>query len=326
MNNQKYRLSVSTVVRFFLLLLLTTGAAFSQAQDKPMTFLTSHAETGSSGTTAKLMQEKLEEALQRPLEYKFAQGNLAGVGVEPDGNTMLMSVSGTMTLMPALIEDYELDPFTDLRPVTRVTITPDLFIARADLEADSIEELVELAANADKPLSYFHIAPQSIHRVEMESIFHEFGIDNVELGTSYGRGPAAALEAIKAGTLDMMSLTSPHVVPLLENGEAKVLAVFNPRRSPLAPDAPTLHELGITTMEYGSWAGIYVPAGTSDEDVERVFNAVKFTLEDPETVAKINGIGLEIGLSESPEEFVEFIKSETARFQTAVDKYQITVE
>ena len=316
----------SITVRIAVFLLSMIWASLSLTQEAPMVFLTSHAETGSSATTAKIMQQKLEEYLGRSVEYQFQQGTYAGVGVPPDGNTMIMSVSGVMALMPALVEDYDLDPFADLRPITRVTLTPDLFIVRASLKVDSIEELVDYAAASEKPLSYFHIAPQSIHRVEMESIFHEFGIDNVVLDESYGRGPAAALEAIKEGTLDMMSLTSPHVVPLLENGQAKVLAVFNPRRSSIAPDAPTLYELGITTMEYGSWAGIYVPAGTSDENANRVFDAVKFTLQDPEVVEQINNIGLEIGLSESPDEFVEFIQSETARFQTAVDKYEITLD
>jgi len=124
----------------------------------------------------------------------------------------------------------------------------------------------------------------------------------------------------------MMSLTSPHVVPLLENGQAKIIAVFNPKRSPLAPTIPTVFEMGVTGMEYGSWAGIFMPAGTSDEDVQFVFNAVKSTLQDSETARQISDIGLEIALSESPEEFIQFLQSETERLQRAVDKYEISVD
>lgn len=311
---------------FLPALLVASWVGLCQAQSQPMVFLTSHAQTGSSATTAAIMQEKLEEYLGRSLEYRFEQGTYAGVGVDPDGNTMIMSVGGVMTLMPALDEDYDLDPFTDLRPLTRVTITPDLFIVRSSLGVDTLEELVDYAANSEEPLSYFHIAPQSIHRIEMETIFNEFGLENVELDASFGRGPILALEAIKDGSLDMMSLTSPHVVPLLESGQAKVLAVFNPRRSNIAPDAPTLVELGVTTMEYGSWGGIFVPAGTSDEDANLVFNAVKFALQDPEVVQQITALGLEIRPSDSPQEFEGFLRTETDRLQTAVDKYEISLD
>ena len=297
------------------------NAGAEAAQDEPMVFLTSHSAAGSSGVTAGIMAPRLEEYLGRPIEFKYSQGSSAAVGDPPDGNTMLVTTIGLMALHPVWIPDYELNPLTDLRPVTRLAVTPDILIVRSGLGVDTIDELVAYAANAEQPLSYYPIAPFSIHRVELAAIFNEFGIDNVALASSMGRGPVQALAAIEAGTLDVLAVTSPYVVPLLEKGAAKALVVIHRERTPVAPDVPTLQELGITTMPYGSWSAVFVPAGTSDEDTNLVFEAIKFAVSDPDVEKQINDLGMEVDLNESSEEFVSFLKSESKRLSVAVDKY-----
>lgn len=288
-----------------------------------MVFMTSHAATGSSGTAAVIMESKLEEYLGRSLEYRFNQGSSAGVGDEPDGNTMLVSTIGIMALHPVLIPGFEMDPLTDLRPVTRLTATPDFLIARAGLGVNNIEELIAYAAESEEPLSYWHIAPQSIHRVEFAAIFNEFGIENVAVDRTVGNGPNGAIRAIRDNELDLLVLTSPYTLPMIEEGSAVPLAVIHPTRLPLYPEVPTLLEMGVTTMPNGSWAGLFVPAGTSDEDVEEVFNALRYATSDASVVKQINDLGMEVDLSDSPEEFVEYLISETARLKIAVDTYQV---
>ena len=286
-----------------------------------MVFLTSHSAAGSSGVAAAIMAPRMEEYLGRSIEFKYNQGSAAAVGDPPDGNTLLMTTIGFMALHPVWVPNYKTDPLTDLRPVTRLAATPDVLIIRSGLGINSMDELVAYAAEADEPLSYFHIAPASIHRVELAAIFNEFDIDNVVLASSMGRGPVQALAAIEAGTLDLLVVTSPYVVPLLESGAANALTVIHRERTPIAPDAPTLLEQGITTMPYGSWSAIFVPAGTSDEDANLVFEAIKFAVSDPAVEKQINDLGMEVDLNESPEEFISFLKSEAQRLSIAVDKY-----
>lgn len=298
-------------------------APWAAAQEAPMVFMTSHAATGSSGTAAVIMESKLEEYLKRPLEYRFNQGSSGGIGAEPDGNTMLVSTIGIMALHPSLLPNFDMDPLNDLRPVTRLTATPDFLIARSGLGINSIEELVAYAEESEEPLSYWHIAPQSIHRVEFAAIFNEFGIDNVAVDRTVGNGPNGAIRAIRDGSLDLLVLTSPYTVPMIDDGSAVPLAVIHPTRLPLYPEVPTLLEMGVTTMPNGSWAGVFVPAGTSDADVEEVFAALRFAVSDASVVQQINDLGMEVDLNESPEEFVEYLISETARLKIAVDTYQV---
>jgi tripartite-type tricarboxylate transporter receptor subunit TctC len=322
MSGSIFALKNLTSLRVFTVsMLLLCSLTKVSAQEEPMVFLTSHSAAGSSGVAAAIMAPRIEEYLGRPIEFRYNQGSSAAVGDAPDGNTMLMTTIGYMALHPVWRPNYELDPLTDLRAVTRLAVTPDILIVRSGLGIDTLDELIAYAAAADEPLSYFYIAPYSIHRVELAAIFSEFDIDNVALDASMRPGPVQALAAIEAGTLDLLVVTSPYVVPLLESGAANALIVIHRERTPIAPDVPTLLEQGVTTMPYGSWSGIFVPAGTSDEDTNLIFEAIKFAVADPAVEKQINALGMEVDLSESPEEFIGFLKSEAARLNIAVDKY-----
>ena len=310
-------------IRTIVIFLFCSGMAL--AEEEPLLFLTSHSAAGSSGVAAAIIAPRMEEYLGRPIVFKYSQGSSAAVGDAADGNTMLMTTIGYMALHPVWRPNYDLDPLTDLRPETRFAATPDVLIVRSGLGIDTLDELIAYAAAANEPLSYFHIAPFSIHRVELAAIFYEFDIDNVALESFTRPGPVQALAAIEAGTLDLLVVTSPYVVPLLESGAAKALTVIHRERTPVAPDAPTLLEQGITTMPNGSWSGIFVPAGTSDEDADLIFAAIRFAVSDLDVEKQINDLGMEVDLNDSPEEFVRFLKSEAERLSIAVDKYGLRI-
>ena len=312
--------TVAAASLFFL-----PSAIYAQEQE-PMIFMTSAAQTGASATLAATLEAGLEEALGRDVEYRFQQGRNAGVGVEPDGNTMLISTIGTLSLGPVLIDGYTLDATTDLRPITQLTAYPDFLLVRPNMGVSTLEELIEYANESEKPLTYWHIAPTSIHRVEFGAIFHEFGIDNVVLDSSNGNGPIGAIEAMGNDELDLLVITSRYTVPMVEEGAAIPVAVIHPTRVPLYPEVPTLLEKGVTTMPNGSWAGIFVPAGTSDEDAQEVYDAIKHAVSDEAVVAQINSLGMEVVLSDSPDDFTQYLLSESSRLKIAVDKYQITTD
>ena len=126
--------------------------------------------------------------------------------------------------------------------------------------------------------------------------------------------------------LDLLVITSRYTVPMVEEGGAVPIAVIHPTRVPLYPNVPTLLEKGVTTMPNGSWAGIFVPAGTSDEEAQHVYDAVKYAVSDDSVVQQINDLGMEVVLSESPDDFTQYLLSESARLKIAVDKYQITTD
>jgi tripartite-type tricarboxylate transporter receptor subunit TctC len=285
--------------------------------------LNAFSAVGSSSKTAQIIAPKLEEYLQQPIDLQFSQGREAGVGGPTDGNTIVMSTIGLMALLPAVIEDYPVDPFTDLRPITRTTGTPDILVARSGLGINSIDELIDYTRENPEQLKYFHIAPTSIHRLEFAAVFGELGV-NAVLDTTRANGNDDAMAGITDGSLDLLASTSPYMTQLIEAGDAVPLAVIHPTRMPLYPEVPTLLELGATAMSTGSWAGIFAPAGTSGQDIERIFAAIQSAMADPEVIEAINAIGMEIDLSESPAEFSEFLQSEMQRLRQAAEEYNFS--
>jgi tripartite-type tricarboxylate transporter receptor subunit TctC len=95
---------------------------------------------------------------------------------------------------------------------------------------------------------------------------------------------------------------------------------------PFYPEVPTLIERGVSAIPHGSWAGVFVPATTSQEDVSRILGAVRYAIDDPSVVSQINELGMDASLSESPEAFVGFIKTEMIRLQKAAEEYRIKID
>lgn len=309
------------------LLLILTGCAANQPDSQPETFniLNAFSAVGSSSKTAQIIAPKLAEHLGQQVDLHFSQGREAGLGGPSDGNTIVVSTIGLMALLPSVLEDYVLDPHRDLRPITRTTRTPDMLIIRSGLGINSIEELVEYSNNNPGELTYWHIAPTSIHRLEFAALFEELGIE-ATLDTSRANGNDDAMAGIADGSLDMMISTSPYVTQLIPTGAAVPLAVINSARMPLYPEVPTLVELGAESMTLGSWAGVFAPAGTSDEDLDRIFAALEYAMADPEVIAAISATGMEISLSESPSEFSEFLHSEMQRLSGAAAEYHLSTD
>ena len=307
---------------FLAALFGTIGSAY--AQQDPMTFITTFRAEGSSSRTAQIITPKLEEYFGRSIELSFGQGARGALGIPGDGSTIFISTVGTMALLPSIIADYDLDPLTDLRPVTLITETPDVLIAHSSLGINTIEELVEHAQQNPGALTYSYIAPRSIHRVEFSSLFAELGIEATP-DVSF-TGSVAAMEAIANGDIDLVITTAPYVAPLVDSGSAVALAVAHHERIPLLPGVPTMAEIGVASIPHGSWAGLFVPAGTSEEDVQKAFEAIEHATSDPDVAAAIGELGMVISLSESPADFAAFITAEGQRLQSAVERYDIGIE
>ncbi len=308
--------------------LICCGLVFSSgvaAQSNPIKILNAFGKAGSSSQTAMIIAPKLEQYLKASIELKFGEGAKAGLGAPADGKTIVMSTIGLMALLPGVLPNYPVDPLTDFRPITRTTQTPDMLVVRSGLGIKTIKELVAYTNKHPNKLKYFHIAPTSIHRLEFAALFGELGV-SATLDASRSNGNDDAMAGIRDGTLDLLISTSPYMTQLINSGVAVPLAVINPTRMPLFPEVPTFLELGATTMSSGSWAGMFMPAGTSDEDLDRVFKAVRFAMSDPSVVAAINALGMEVSPSDSPAEFSNFIRAEIQRLKSAAKKYNFKTD
>ena len=241
---------------------LLAYAGLASAQSDPILILTTYPATGSSSQATTIIAPKLEEYLGREVEIEYGVGVQAGVAAPADERTVFVSTIGNMALLPAISASFGIDPLRDLRPVTRFTAVPDVLIARSGLGIDTLDELLEYTRAHPGELTYSHIAPRSIHRLEFAAILNELGLD-ITLDESV-RSSAPAMAAIADGTVDLVITTSPYVSPLIESGAAVPLVVAHPQRIPLLPDVPTMLERGIDGMPSGSWGGLLAPAGAAE--------------------------------------------------------------
>ena len=307
-----------------LALALVGYTGLSSAQTESVVILTTYPATGSSSTATRIIAPKLQEYLGREIEIDYGVGLQAGVDAPADERTVFVSTIGNMAMLPAILPAFGVDPLTDLRPVTRITAVPDVLIAHSGLGIETLDELLEYASAHPGELTYSHIAPRSIHRLEFAALLGGLGLD-ISLDESI-RGSGPAMEAVANGDLDLVITTSPYVSPLVQSGAAVPLVVVHPERIPLLPDVPTMLERGVDGMPSGSWGGFFAPAGSSDEFVRQIFEAARFAMSDPEVIEAIGAHGMEVWPSESPEEFEQFIRNEMTRLGDAAERYGMQVE
>ncbi len=299
-------------------------AGIAMAQDGPIKFLTTYTAEGSSSRTATIMTPKLEEYFGLRVEIEYSAGLDAAIAAPNDGSTIFISTVGPMALHPNIVASSDFNPLRDLRPVTLLTATPDVLIANAGLGISTLDELIAYAREHPGELTYAYIAPRSIHRIEFAALLGELRIEARPDDSI--RGPVASMDAVASGAVDLVITTSPYVAPLIENGSVVPLLVAHPTRIPLLPDVPTTVERGVTSVPHGSWAGLFTPAGTSDEQVAHIFAAVQHAMSDPAVVAQINDLGMEISLSESPQAFSAYIQAEGARLKATAEQFGIAFD
>jgi tripartite-type tricarboxylate transporter receptor subunit TctC len=309
------RFLIKTILEIFFLFCFSYSLT---AQEESIEFQAAFGEAGSSSRTAMIIAPALADYLDTDINLSFSHGR--GAGLKSPPGSIIISTIGLTALLPSVMEDYIMNPLIDLRPITKITDTPDILVIRTDLGISTIDELISYSALNPGILKYFYIAPTSIHRLEFSAIFSVLGI-SATLDGSLASGNQDAMASFISGDLDLMISTAPYMLQLIDSGDAVPLAVIHPTRMPLYPNVPTLSELGVEFMTSGSWAGIYASQGTSDEQIELIYNAIKNVANNPKILSSISALGMEVNLSDSPQGFTSFLEDEMDRLAAAARAY-----
>jgi tripartite-type tricarboxylate transporter receptor subunit TctC len=299
----------------------------TQVAPDPVHIISSFPETGSSARTIRILAPSIEAYFQRPVEIHYNQGGKGGdigarmgASAPADQLTIFVGTVGNIALLPNILSSYEIEPLRDFQAVTHLTVTPDVLIANTGLGVTTLDELVAYAKASDEPLTYSHIAPLSIHRMEFLEVLNTLGIEATNDESI--RGSVKAMAAVADGTVDLVMTTAPYVAPMVADGSVVPLAVANHARLPAFPDVPTMQESGIA-IDHGSWSGALVPAATSAEDREQVFLALQSALTDEGVVAQLAELGMIAAPSDSPQAFADYIAAETARLGAVAEAYGV---
>jgi tripartite-type tricarboxylate transporter receptor subunit TctC len=306
---------------------LWPGAALAQASwpSKPVRIVVPFAPGGTTDILARALAPELAKAFGQTFlvdNKPGAGGNLGADAVAksaPDGYTLLMGTVGTHAINAALYPKMPYDPVKDFAPIVLVAGVPNVLVMNpAKAEAYKINTVADLIRYAKANPGKLNMASSgngtSIH---LSGELFKSMTGRFMLHFPY-RGSGPALLDLIGGTMDLMFDNLPSALPQIKAGKLKALAVTSAQRSAALPDVPTIAEAGpVPGFDASSWFGLFAPAGTPAEIVNRVQQEVAKALLNPAVKERLLSQGAIPG-GQPPAEFVKFIAAETKKWAQVV--------
>jgi tripartite-type tricarboxylate transporter receptor subunit TctC len=229
-----------------------------------------------------------------------------------------------MAINPNMFPKFPVRALRDLTGVTEIVDVPGSLIVHPSVPAKSTKELIAyLKANPNK-LNFGSPGAGSANRIETEIFQLMTGTKMTHVPYKGGAGPA--MTGLLSGEVQMMFVTFSSAVNFAKQGRIRMLGVVSPERVPAMPDVPTMSEEGFPTMVIGSWQGLFVPKGTPQPVIRKLFDVSHETMKSPAVAKRLADGGVSIVLSSSPAEFRKFWESENQRFAKGIKDANIQTE
>jgi tripartite-type tricarboxylate transporter receptor subunit TctC len=298
-------------------LLLMVGGAPAQTPwpNKPVKILVPTAPGGTADSLARMYAQHLSKVLgqQFYVENRGGAGNVLGIDSvvrsPADGYTLLLG-AGTITMNHLVTKKLPYDVLRDLTPVTQMISVPNVLVVNASQPMKTLADYVAAAKAAPGQLTYGSAGVGSNLHLAMELLKYRTGIQVTHVPYK-GVGPA--LQDTVAGHVMSMIANIPSSKPHIEKGSLRALAVTSLRRSPALPDVPTMSDEGVTGYEVLNWFGVFAPAGTPKEIVDRLAVEAAAMFNDPTTSEMLKGEGAD-PIASSPAEFAAFVRAEIKKW------------
>jgi tripartite-type tricarboxylate transporter receptor subunit TctC len=305
-----------------LFLMAATPMATAQAQagawpTKPIRIVVTFPPGGAPDTLARILAEKWS-GLGQPITVDNKPGAGGNIGADfvakapGDGHTLVIGTVGTHGINPSLYAKMPYDHVKDFTPITFLASTPNLLVVNKSVPANNVKELIELAKK--EPLSFASSGSGTSIHLSGE-LFNTLA--GVKMQHIPYKGRAQAIPDLLGGRVQLMFDNMPSSLPLVKSGELKGLAVTSARRSPAAPNIPTIAESGLPEFEATSWFALLGSPGIP-RDVQMKINAETLkVMAMPDVKDKLAGLGLDINTG-TPEALAGVIQAETAKWAKVV--------
>jgi len=311
----------------FLALSLAVTAALAQFPSRAITILVPIPPGGAPDIAARVIGQKLSEALGHPVVVENragANGNIAGELVAkaaPDGHTLGLLADSQVAINPHLYRKMPFDTLRDLTPVHTVAANQFVLAVNAQLPVKNFKEFIELVKKSNPPLAYASGGNGSQHHLTMEMLKQRAGINLLHV--PYKGGAPAATATVAGETAAMWAGSSN--APQIKAGRLKALAVSGAKRSAQYPDLPTIGEF-YPGFENSIWLGLFGPAGIPEETLSRLRTEIKRVLEMPDVKEKLNSAGGLDPYITTPEEFNALIRRDHAKYAKVVKDVGIKLD
>ena len=299
---------------FFLLLFISASAMAQPYPSRPLRLVVGFAPGGAADFVARTLQEPLSRDLGQPVVIDNRPGAGSSIAAEhvaksaPDGYTFLIASPSSILVNP-LLTGTALQPQRDLAPVGKVSSSPLVVAVNPAIGVGSLRELIAYARRNPGKLNYASSGSGAAPHLAAVLFQRLAGVDMVHVPY---RGGGPAVQSVLAGDTQLSFATPPSVLPLVQAGRLRALAITSRERSPLVPDVPGMAEAGLPDYEISFWYGFFVPAGTPPAAIARLFQATARAVQAPATASAFAKEGTQAVASASPEHFGAFIASDAA--------------
>jgi tripartite-type tricarboxylate transporter receptor subunit TctC len=284
---------------------------------------------GPTDGMARIVSERLGQVLGQSIVVENRGGGAGGsvgakfvAAADPDGYTILMTPGGSVTTGPAVHPNIGYDPVKAFVPVCQLIETPLIIAVRPELPVKTIADVVTYAKANPGKISWgsqgFGVAPHLL--IELFKL--DTGVNVVHVPY---RGTAPMLSGILAGEVQIVADPSTTVLPHIQAGKLRAIAIAGKVRHPKLPDVPTVVEAGFPKLQSPFWLGVVAPHGTPPAIIDKLNAAFRQALAAPETRARLETLGAESKIG-TPQEFEKMLATELAQWTAVVKAANIKAE
>jgi tripartite-type tricarboxylate transporter receptor subunit TctC len=316
-----------------IVVLLAPAAAGAEnflAQDfpnKPIRLIVPFPPGGPNDIIARVIGQRMSELIRQPvvIDNRAGQGGVLGTDVvakaAPDGYTIGIASAGALAISPSM-EKVAYDTLKDLQPITLVATVPEMLVVATDVPAKDLKELVALAKARPGKFNFASSGPGSLPHLAGELLKLTAKIDIVHVPY---RGAAPAVNDLLGQQVQMVFLDLPVILPQVEAGKLKPIAIGSPERAPTAMTVPTTAEAGMPNLRIENWYGMVAPAQTPPSIVAALNRIATEAMRDATVKDKLASQGLTL-IGDTPEHFRGFIEAEIKKWADVIKEAGIATE
>ncbi len=308
---------------FVLAALLGCACGTALAQDypaRPVRWVSPWPPGGANDIFSRIIAQRLSEALGQAVVVENRPGAAGAIGTEAvakspaDGYTLTLGSSPTHAIAPSLNPALPYDPLRDFDAVTLVAVVPNVLVVNPALPVNSVRELIALAKSRPGTLNFASAGNGTSQHLSGELFKVMAAVDMVHVPY---KGTAPALAELLAGQVQLTFDNIPALLPHIQSGKLRALAVTPAARSAALPNLPTIAEAGVAGYDASVWFGVFVPAGTPRPLILRLHGEIARALAAPDIKARMAAMGAEVS-GIGPDAFREFWRKEIPKWAEVV--------
>jgi len=297
--------------------------------NRPVKMIVPFAVGGATDIAARIIAPALGEILGQQFIVEIKAGAAGNIALEavalapPDGYTLLVGNVSTGSINETLYANkLKVKPSVALKPVSLVASIPNLLVSGIDFPPNNMKELIAYAKARPGELNYSSPLGGYSH-LDMLDFTKKAGLKLVNIPS---KGAGSSQVGLVAGDIHFTILNAASSLTLIKAKKLKAFATTSASRLPYLPDVPTFAESGFTGVGTDQWNGIFIPAGTPQPIVDKLFQAIVQALQKPQVKEAFVTAGMTVIPSKSPEEAAAFIATETQRWPRIIKENNVTVD